>query len=156
MGMLDEAIREHLELRRLRGVDPGELAREEEAAFGTPGEELVDRSYGDAWPETEATAAAMEESAGIAVAVGAREEALYAGQETAEIDMRTVLDLDAHDTGEGRQGPGGMDRDIAAPVSAGAASRSPSLESELDQLDWEVSRDRPLAGRVRRDDELDR
>ena len=31
MGLLDDAIREHLELKRLRGADPGDVAREEDA-----------------------------------------------------------------------------------------------------------------------------
>jgi hypothetical protein len=34
MGLLDDAIREHLELKRRRGADPGELAREEHEALG--------------------------------------------------------------------------------------------------------------------------
>jgi hypothetical protein len=34
MGLLDEAIREHLELKRKRGGDPTELAREEHEALG--------------------------------------------------------------------------------------------------------------------------
>src|SRR5580693_2443545 len=34
MGLLDDAIREHLELKRLRGADPGDVAREEQAALG--------------------------------------------------------------------------------------------------------------------------
>jgi len=33
MGLLDEAIREHLELRRRRGADPQEIAREEQEAL---------------------------------------------------------------------------------------------------------------------------
>jgi len=36
MGLLDEAIREHLELKRRRGADPGEIAREEQEALQTP------------------------------------------------------------------------------------------------------------------------
>ena len=36
MGLLDDAIREHLELKRLRGADPDELAREEDEALGDP------------------------------------------------------------------------------------------------------------------------
>jgi hypothetical protein len=35
MGLLDDAIREHLELKRLGGADPGEVAREEQDALGT-------------------------------------------------------------------------------------------------------------------------
>jgi hypothetical protein len=34
MGILDEAIREHLELKRRRGADPGEVARQEHEALG--------------------------------------------------------------------------------------------------------------------------
>ena len=34
MGLLDEAIREHLELKRLRGADPAEVARMEREALG--------------------------------------------------------------------------------------------------------------------------
>ena len=34
MGLLDDAIREHLELKRRRGADPGELARQEQEALG--------------------------------------------------------------------------------------------------------------------------
>lgn len=34
MGLLDEAIREHLELKRRRGADPGEITRQESEAFG--------------------------------------------------------------------------------------------------------------------------
>ena len=34
MGLLDEAIREHLELKRLHGADAGEVARQEHEALG--------------------------------------------------------------------------------------------------------------------------
>ena len=34
MGLLDDAIREHLELKRRRGADPSEIARQEGEAFG--------------------------------------------------------------------------------------------------------------------------
>jgi hypothetical protein len=36
MGLLDDAIREHLELKRRRGADPGELERQENEALGPP------------------------------------------------------------------------------------------------------------------------
>jgi hypothetical protein len=36
MGLLDDAIREHLELKRRRGADPEELARQEDEALGDP------------------------------------------------------------------------------------------------------------------------
>ena len=34
MGLLDDAIREHLELKRSRGADPGEVERQEREALG--------------------------------------------------------------------------------------------------------------------------
>src|SRR3954466_5545457 len=34
MGLLDDAIREHLDLKRRRGADPSEVAREEAEALG--------------------------------------------------------------------------------------------------------------------------
>src|SRR3954451_21847640 len=34
MGLLDDAIREHLELKRAHGADPGEIAQQEREAFG--------------------------------------------------------------------------------------------------------------------------
>src|ERR1043166_3929217 len=40
MGMLDDAIREHLELKRRHGADPQEVARQEDEALGPiPGRE---------------------------------------------------------------------------------------------------------------------
>jgi hypothetical protein len=36
MGLLDDAIREHLELRRRHGADPSEVARQEQEALGPP------------------------------------------------------------------------------------------------------------------------
>ena len=42
MGLLDDAIREHLELKRRRGADPGELERQEREALGP-----VRRTRGD-------------------------------------------------------------------------------------------------------------
>ena len=40
MGLLDDAIREHLELKRLRGADPGSVAREGEDALGPVNREV--------------------------------------------------------------------------------------------------------------------
>ena len=39
MGVLDEAIREHLELKRSRGADVSEVERQEKEAFGPSGHE---------------------------------------------------------------------------------------------------------------------
>src|SRR5690349_19251600 len=36
MGLLDDAIREHLELKRRHGADPNEVSRQEREALGAP------------------------------------------------------------------------------------------------------------------------
>jgi hypothetical protein len=114
MGLLDDAIREHLDLKRLRGADPGEVAREQREALdpvprdGRHGEE----HQGE---ETQAEASAVAVSGhdagdvgdGIEVLDGLGEENgpeapeperdadfSHVGQETAEFDMRAVLGED--------------------------------------------------------------
>jgi hypothetical protein len=54
MGLLDDAIREHLELKRQHGGDPGEIERQEHEAFGE-----ADRRQDD---EPAATAASFEDA----------------------------------------------------------------------------------------------
>jgi hypothetical protein len=86
MGLLDDAIREHLELKRRRGADPGEIAHQEQAALSPvfPPEEGDEAA---AAPESELPA----DVAAPAVAEGAA-GAVHAAQETAEIDMQAVLE----------------------------------------------------------------
>ncbi len=108
MGLLDDAIREHLELKRLRGADPGEVAREQREALDPVPR---DRRHGedDHVEETEVGAVAAsepdaEDLDGIE-AVDAFDEDhehgapglergadfSHLGQETAEFDMQAVL-----------------------------------------------------------------
>ena len=48
MGMLDDAIREHLELKRRHGADPQEVARQEDEALGPPaGREPDEEEHSD-------------------------------------------------------------------------------------------------------------
>jgi cobalamin biosynthesis protein CobT len=82
MGLLDDAIREHLELKRLRGADPGEVARLESEVLGpavvaeeTP-EDSENPQATDHQPEDESPAHPEPDAA----------------QETAELDMRSYLD----------------------------------------------------------------
>jgi hypothetical protein len=60
MGLLDDAIREHLELKRQHGADPGEVERQEREALGEPREEAPVASPDDA----EAAAQAPSEPLG--------------------------------------------------------------------------------------------
>jgi hypothetical protein len=145
MGLLDDAIREHLELKRRRGADPGEVAREQREALdttdgqapaedaGTPedapvssevsGAPLVDRPDG-ARPEA-TTAGEMPPGTVPAEPVRAAvpaEPASGAGAgETAELDMSSVLGEDSEHTPAG-----GADSD---PAAAG------------DSLEWEMPAD---------------
>jgi len=111
MGLLDEAIREHLELKRRRGADPSSIAREEREALAPvfpdePAGDGVDPSHDD--PES-APAATIVPAVAVPAAVvpaSARPAADQdpadlspMGQETAELDMQAVMkaDLDADD-----------------------------------------------------------
>lgn len=89
MGVLDEAIREHLELKRRRGADPSAVAEQENQALGSIGAD-------------EPRAAELhdeEHRVGVRVSDAAHDSEARqlgdlsdGGQETAELDMRTVFD----------------------------------------------------------------
>src|SRR5262249_33188216 len=69
MSILDDAIREHLELKRAHGADEAELKRLEDEAFGPPGRPDEENSFSEgpteflAAPATDATGAAAEAKA---------------------------------------------------------------------------------------------
>jgi hypothetical protein len=110
MGLLDDAIREHMELKRLRGADPAVIAQQEHDALGPVLRE--EDLEGDVTEEdvTDAVAPAAPHVAGATPNAGnaARQapdddsseppqpdhapDFANVGQETAELDMRTVLD----------------------------------------------------------------
>jgi hypothetical protein len=151
MGLLDDAIREHLELRRLRGADPSEVIHEEREAFGlvapevgaTPPEQVVDSE----------SPAAGEDGASVEAEAHGGQDLSHLGQETMELDMRTVIegDLTEH-----------TDRaklDILPPVMGAAPSRArvensvPRERSMADPLEWEVPKERDHDFRGLREDE---
>jgi hypothetical protein len=53
MGLLDDAIREHLDLKRRRGADPTEIARLEQEALGPVRREPEPPAHEEAHPEAE-------------------------------------------------------------------------------------------------------
>jgi hypothetical protein len=154
MGLLDEAIREHLELKRRRGADPGEVAREQrEALDPVPrgGSEAQDEGLepGDgaalADPPVEADGAIASGPEHVEVEhveadsadadhedadghVGASSPAN--AEETAELDMRSVLGAD--DDADRAQPPGA--EGLAGAGEGG--SKGPLTEEE--SLEWEV------------------
>jgi hypothetical protein len=113
MGLLDDAIREHLELKRRRGADPGEVAREQREALEPVPRDQRSEGGGVAVAE-ELTAEAVVAGDADAAPPGARSSAPAgneplgddselaltgapvgdpsAVQETAELDMQTVLE----------------------------------------------------------------
>src|SRR3954447_2981021 len=62
MGLLDDAIREHLELKRRHGADPDEVSRQEREALGAPvrGEFAKPAGEDDDAPAAEAAEPATE------------------------------------------------------------------------------------------------
>jgi hypothetical protein len=96
--MLDDAIREHLELKRRRGADPGEIAREEQEAlepvFGDEpaSEAAVDEAALEALPGEVTVPAEEVPAAGEGETSAPQPGEHEPVQETAEIDMEAVLD----------------------------------------------------------------
>jgi hypothetical protein len=142
MGLLDAAIRDHLELKRLRGADPGEVAREQQEAL----DPVV--NDGDAAPEEDLPTALEDVSPEAnrgTTPVGATPggdphatpqpagstDSSNLAQETAELDMRTVL-------GEHQGAP----PEHASPegrIITGPTQGGPSLDDRNeDSLEWEV------------------
>jgi hypothetical protein len=114
MGMLDEAIREHLELKRRRGADPGEVAREQREALEpnlaadpagaeSASEPSDDGAFEEPRDAVSHFAAEDPQEASLETEEHERPpvpELSTVAQETAEIDMERVLE-EEHDLGEG-------------------------------------------------------
>jgi hypothetical protein len=134
MGLLDEAIREHLELKRRRGGDPHEVAREEQEALQPIGSgELPAWAAGPAPLEADAAHDASQPQSAEAQAPAPAGNATPADpsaqpleQETAELDMDALLaePRDAH---------------AAGPFRARRITAQPRDLAE-DDLEWEVPR----------------
>jgi hypothetical protein len=115
MGLLDDAIREHLELKRRRGADPGEVAREQREALEPVPRDQRSEGRGVAIAEDLTAEAVVARDADAASAgadsstpvgdepLGDDSDLALTGaagsgdpsalvQETAELDMQTVLE----------------------------------------------------------------
>ncbi len=130
MGLLDDAIREHLEFKRQHGADPDDVARLEDEALGP-----VVRDYSTV-PTGEADAAGdrargsetSTEPAAASHRPVAGADSVHAGEETAELDMRAVLKLEAE---------------------------SPAAAAAGDSLEWEVPGGTASGARKRAGEEAD-
>ncbi len=138
MGLLDDAIREHLELKRLRGADPGLVSREESEVFGpVRGGEPADGNDEIALPEDlagEVTPPARHDPK-------QPDDFSSVGQETAELDMRAVLE-DESERGAGPASPAPTGPVTAEP-SSGASQEHGAAD---DSLEWEMPGDGAAEG----------
>lgn len=154
MGLLDDAIREHLELKRRRGADPGEVAREQREALdtidgqapaegagtaqdasGTPavsGAPLIDRP---ADPQPEPTAVGdvppgARPAEPVKAAVPAEPTGSTGAGETAELDMSSVLGEDVeHAPAEGASSePADTGESLEWEMPADTAAREAAAE----------------------------
>ena len=134
MGLLDDAIREHLELKRRNGADAGEVARQERAALEPVFPEEEPAGEGSASQAGDGAPALSDEHDQPEVAAreaeahpGAHDPGLLSetAQETAELDMEAMLEQDYH-------------RDAAAPPAAAHHDEGPRGAVEEDPLEWEM------------------
>ncbi|MGA2163042.1 MAG: hypothetical protein ABSH36_01065 [Solirubrobacteraceae bacterium] len=133
MGLLDDVIREHLELRRRHGADPGEVMSKEHEALGPAVVRAANETPADAGDDTlfasgHSTAPQRSAARGDVTAEDRRPEPraggrisadnAYLSEETVELDMRAVLAEDV-DVGVAQAARGGMrSMTSAAPVRA--------------------------------------
>jgi hypothetical protein len=142
MGLLDDAIRDHLELKRRRGADPSEIAREEREALEPvfpdeprpPGFDDEPQA-GTVLDEQPPHGDPLEESAEAAEAASPPAVAQPLGDETVEIDMEAVLAAD-HPLAAESPAP---ERAATSPeAAAGREALRPPPQGEEDLLEWEV------------------
>jgi hypothetical protein len=134
VGLLDDAIREHLELKRLRGADAGDVARSEQEALGEASAE---------------TTAGSQAEGGRGEPVGIQDHAsqpeageftgeISGGQETVELDMDSLLGSDSTRSSTEDE-----------PLDAEEPPPPPLEDAHLeDSLEWEVPGDSDSSGEV--------
>jgi hypothetical protein len=147
MGLLDDAIREHLELKRRRGANPEEVAREQREALDAAAErKVMSAGVADADPlapppldptidsnDVDADSLAGRDDPG-GQSRAERPASRAAGGETAELDMSSVLG-----ESEDAQEKSGLPIDANADESDASARPVPARPAtDEDSLEWEV------------------
>jgi hypothetical protein len=143
VGLLEDAIREHLEFKRRRGADPSDVARLEGEAFGD-----VRRGKEAHPPGSEAAPTGDERYAPDGGRASSVSDLSQASQETAELDMRTVFGAEAMESADCSEldSPAqamstvGLRAEAESPGSVGAAT------GEL--LEWELPGERYFSERL--------
>ena len=128
MGLLDDAIREHLELKRLRGADPALVLRQEREVLRSESGGTAGGSRNDT--QAPVTGGDIDD----ARPDGASQTAdASRSQETAELDMRALLQEEP-DRAPIPAGAGG-----AAPVRAKPQiGESAYIQTSAQDLEWEM------------------
>ncbi len=136
MGLLDEAIREHLELKRRRGADPSAVAREERDALESSvayaaqpadanGEDTGEHGHGE-----DVHFVPGDDADELP---GQLAEHSTVGQDTAELDMQAVID----EQPEAKWAPSAADP-VADGIDASAYDREAPPAQAPDWLEDEV------------------
>lgn len=158
MGLLDDAIREHLELKRRGGAEPGKIAQVERetlepedpyapATSGTEdepsaeeisGSASVDASFGTGPSEVHDPVEELAEqpaSTLLEPLPEVEDVSSWAAQETAEIDMQTVLAEEVETANEPPGTPGLIDQPEAhePPTSTRTSNHSAMLYSHQEE-----------------------
>jgi len=115
MGLLDDAIREHLELKRQHGGDPSEIERQEQEAFGPGGRRTA---------PAEDAAAPAEDAAAIQAAPDEPVEAPDA-PDAPEDYARVTMDPEL-----GEAAPPTEEAEIDPPADAEAEATAPGREED--------------------------
>jgi hypothetical protein len=149
MGLLDEAIREHLELKRRSGGDPAEIARKEQEAlapvFGED-EGAADGVALDGGPASLDAAAPLAPEDQLPYADGRTPETppgdfSSVGEETAELDMQSVLGAEEMLTQEhpapAPQAASGEDVGLEWEAPPGAGEAPPQPDPGQERLSFE-------------------
>lgn len=148
MGLLDDAIREHLELKRLRGADPGAVAREEQDALGPVRREGEAEDGGQDDSEEKVSPDAPG-SVLINPGSAPATDSSTTGQETIEINMEAEL---------ARGADAGHEQEATQPKRAAPVEHASHTQATTDEsLEWEVPGDHPKnpPGRVGSETEAD-
>jgi hypothetical protein len=142
MGLLDDAIREHLELKRQHGADPDEVSRQEREALGAARKAEFAKPAEDEAPEP---AGAPDEAAVPAEPVGAGEEPERVAEDAGPVDSEEAEPFDV----EALESPAPATDEVPAPAEPEAAKpgydEDPWLEDERDEVPADESLDRPRA-----------
>src|SRR4051794_34292073 len=135
MSILDDAIREHLELKRAHGADEAELKKLEDEAFGPPGRPEEPDPFAEAPTEfmtTPEVAEPAEESGGRRINIADLQE-----PPPEPVEEREELQVQATDAIEAEAAPLAPAED-AAQAAPPAEDEPPVVEDEQPAMEHEI------------------